>query len=343
MTAARPIVLIDMPRGSRGVSLIELLVAMTISLILLGGALTVYMKGRDTFSTMETTARLQETARYALSVIEQDMRMAGYLGLMSRPDLVTNLAGPLTDATGGPKALAGCADDWATTLAPAIGGWDQSDAYGLNINCPPFNDKWKATTDGLIVRRASADRIPQNAADLKAFANRVLIGTSRTAGQVFVGDALGTIPAGYATSDPVGAPPLAETRQLLVHAYYVSEDSSEGTGFPSLRRKRLVAGPAVQDEEVVPGVEDLQVQYGVDTDEDRNADRYVNAIDLDPADVVVAARLWIRVRARERDVAWNDTTNYTYANQNDSAAADDRQFRRVVISKTFQLRNVRGL
>jgi type IV pilus assembly protein PilW len=330
--------------ASSGVSLIELMVAMTISIILLAGAVVVFSKARDTFSTMDTTARLQETARYAMSVIENDVRMSGYLGLMSRPELITNLADPLTDPDGAAVALAGCDTNWASDLANYVTGWDQTEgAFGLNSSCAPYKTSWRDTTDGLIVRRASAERIPQSSADLAPFKGRVLIVTSRSAGQIFVGDEAGQIPSSYAQSDPVDAPPLADTRPLLVNAYYVSDASSEGDNYPSLRRKRLVAGPAVQDEEIVPGVEDLQVQYGVDTNGDRNADRYVNADGLAGNDVVVAVRIWIRVRARERDVAWNDTATYSYANQADSAPADERQYRRVVISKTLQLRNARAI
>jgi Tfp pilus assembly protein PilW len=304
----------------------------------------VFSKARDTFAAMDTTARLQETARYAMSVIESDVRMSGYLGLMSRPELITNLAQPLTDPNGTLVSLAGCGTNWASDLVNYVAGWDQSaGVYGLNASCAPYKGDWRDTTDGLIVRRASAERIPQSPAQLAPFENRVLVVTSRSAGQIFVGDAAGTIPSSYAQSDPVDAPPLADTRQLLVNAYYVSNASSEGDTYPSLRRKRLLAGPAVQDEEIVPGVEDLQVQYGVDSNGDRNADSYINADDLTPGDVVVAVRIWIRVRARERDVAWNDTTTYSYANQNDAAPADERQYRRVVISKTLQLRNARAI
>ena len=51
---------------------------------------------------------------------------------------------------------------------------------------------------------------------------------------------------------------------------------------PSLRRKRFanvntaVAGDAILDEEIVSGVEDLQVRLGVDTNGDSNIDQYVN-------------------------------------------------------------------
>ncbi len=112
--------------AARGVSLIELMVAMTIGVILMAGAVTVYVKARDTYSTMDTTARLQETAQYALALIESDVRMSGYLGLMSRPELVTNIAGDLTDPAGDAVGLNGCGDNWATDLANSVTGWDQT-------------------------------------------------------------------------------------------------------------------------------------------------------------------------------------------------------------------------
>jgi Tfp pilus assembly protein PilW len=328
------------PRHSRGTGLVEVLVAMTIALLLTAGAVAAFVKGRDAHAAMESTARLQETARYALGVIESDVRMSGYLGLASRAGLVTNLAGPLATPGGVAVVLKGCGPNWATDLSAHLGGWDQSaGAYPLAADCKA-SGAWRPSTDGLVVRRASADRIAQSGAGLKAYAKHVLIVTSHASGLVFVGDAAGTIPAGYAQSDPPGAPPLADTRRLLVHAYYVSASSSEGPTFPSLRRKRLVAGPAVQDEEIIPGVEDLQVQYGLDSNGDLDADRWVNAGEFGAGEWVVAARVWLRVRALERDPAWSDATHYTYANQDEQLAAAERPFRRVVVGRTLRLRNV---
>jgi type IV pilus assembly protein PilW len=329
-------------REACGMSLIELLVAMTLGLVLLAGTLTAYLKARDTHANLETTARLQEIARHALGLIESDVRMSGHLGLTSRPALVTNLDAPLTDPAGGPVELRGCTEHWATDLSNPLGGWDQSaGAWPLDAPCRP-SGRWRSSTDGVIVRRASADRIAQAAAGLKAYHRHVLVASSGTAAQIFVGDAEGRIPATFAQFDPPDAPPLADTRRLLVHAYYVSTDSSEAVGYPSLRRKRLVAGPAVQDEEIIPGVEDLQVQYGVDVDGDGSADRYVNADGVAAGTTVVSARIWLRVRALERDAAWNDTVRYAYANQDESVPAAERAFRRVVVSRTIHLRNAGG-
>jgi len=322
-----------------GMSLVELLLAMTIGVVLLGAAVTAYLKSRETYAATETLARLQEVARYALGVIESDVRMSGHLGLMSEPAVVSNLDGPLTGPGGESVAFEGCTENWATRVADPLSGWDQSDgAWPFGSGCRPFG-RWRDTTDGLIVRRASADRIPQDASALKALRGHVLIASSRNAAQVFVGDADGRIPAAYAQSDPPDEPPRADTRRLLVNAYYVGTDSTAEKGHPSLRRKRLVAGPAVQDEEIMPGVEDLQVQYGVDTDGDGSADRYLNAGDLEAGSSVVSARLWLRVRAADRDPAYTDDRRYVYANQDERVPRAERQFRRVLVSRTVYLRN----
>ena len=167
-----------------------------------------------------------------------------------------------------------------------------------------------------------------------------MIESSRTAAEIFKGDASGTIPSNYAQADVSGQPPQADTRQLIVNAYYVSQDSSVAAGYPSLRRKALIKGPAIQDEEIAPGVEDFQVQLGVDVNGDRNADVFVNPNSVPAGGTVVAARIWLRIRAQDRDVAWKDTQSYVYADRNDGAPND--QFRRIVVVKTIQIRNTRA-
>ena len=68
-------------RRQRGVSLIELMVAMLISLFLLLGAVTVFNQSQSTYRASESVARLQETARLAMNVVETDIRMANFWGM----------------------------------------------------------------------------------------------------------------------------------------------------------------------------------------------------------------------------------------------------------------------
>src|SRR6201988_606678 len=86
---------------SRGVSLIELMVALTIGSLLIIGAVPVYTQNRTTYRLNETVARMPENARYALSMIEPDIRLANHWGLMSDPLLIVVTVG------NSPMAVAG--------------------------------------------------------------------------------------------------------------------------------------------------------------------------------------------------------------------------------------------
>jgi hypothetical protein len=127
-----------------------------------------------------------------------------------------------------------------------------------------------------------------------------------------------------------------------------------GANVPGLRRKTLQAGPGMADEEIIPGVEDLQIQLGVDTSAPGTAgrgtvDRYVNpghaildpdAALFDPDAQVVSVRIWLVMRSEDPQSSFRDTQARQYADQ-DRAAANDR-FRRALVSKTIMLRNRRS-
>src|SRR5687768_10424809 len=105
--------------AARGVSLIELLVAVTIAAILIFGATTVYVDSRATYEVNESTARLQETARYALSVIEPDIRMSNYWGLVKGAGLVVNQAAQGAASAGDPIT---CGNNYAHDVVRNIEG-----------------------------------------------------------------------------------------------------------------------------------------------------------------------------------------------------------------------------
>lgn len=330
-------------RRQRGMSLVELMVSISIGLFLLAGAVTVFGKTRDLYRTNEASARLQETARYAMSTIEADLRMANYWGLMSRADLIEN--GPALDLanppavdpsyslpatlTGYATTINSCGAMWAVKLPAYVEAND--DAYGYG--CAAFSAA-VGGSDQLTVRRASADVIQP--ASLAASAGRIKLQTSRMQGSLF---ADGVLPFGYSSA-------LSETRALVAHGYYVDQDSDDAAGTPSLRRKQLdfVGGaPAIVDLQVVPGVEDLQIEFGADLDGDQNADYFVQPATVIPAgDQIVAVRVWLLVRAETPDFAYTDVKTYSYASRvgpGSYTPADN--FQRVLVSKTVALRNTR--
>jgi len=317
---------------SRGLSLVELMVALAIGTFLLVGTITVFGKTRDLYRTNEQAARLQEAARYAMSTLESDLRMSSHWGLLNNSLDIRNRAPDATTLPAGLNAsledeIDACAENWGVDVVNYLEAADAN----YPLNCDPYTDAVE-DSDLLTVRFAQAGMM--SAAALAASDGQIKIQASRSQGEIFSGD---TIPPDF-------LPPSSETRALVVHSYYVDEQSDSSTTVPSLRRKRLdFAGgvPTIEDEEVVSGVEDLQVQIGWDTNGDQNAELYVDpdTVGLPAAAVPVAVRVWLLVRSDQRESGFTDDREYSYGNRVDYAPGGN--FRRLLISKTIMLRNTR--
>ena len=111
-------------KRSIGLSLVELMVAITIGAILLGGAVTLFVNNRDTYNTTTELSRLQETARYALEMMVKDIRMAGYFGCANRLDTVTVSHGAAAGADG--ELWDFNLDGGAGAIVPPIEGLDDA-------------------------------------------------------------------------------------------------------------------------------------------------------------------------------------------------------------------------
>ena len=323
----------------RGVTLVELMVALSIGSFLMIGAVTVFSQSRTTFRITESVSRLQENARFVLATIEPEIRMSSYFGLTARSAKVRGRATPTEPTPPGLGVGNDCGANWTIYLTEEVGG----DNNGFGWACPAFSNSPQAASDTLVLRRASEDPIPP-----PLNAGTIYIQSARFQdSQLFVGPG---VPVGYETL-------TSQTHELIVNGYYVSSNSTldtPGNAVPSLRVKSLVGGalgPRIVDQEVLPGVEDFQVQFGIDTDpvggpNRGSIDRYVNNDDpilnplsagFDPDVTVLSVRIWIRLRSQFPENGYLDTTNYIYADQ-DIAPLND-QFRRAVVSKTIFLRN----
>ncbi|RYY73233.1 MAG: hypothetical protein EOO52_18920 [Gammaproteobacteria bacterium] len=69
----------------KGLSLVELLISITLGLILLTGVMKVFLSSKTVFSTQQALSRVQETGRLAVDFISRDIRMAGFMGCDSNP------------------------------------------------------------------------------------------------------------------------------------------------------------------------------------------------------------------------------------------------------------------
>ncbi len=85
------------PLTARGFSVVELMVAMTLSLILMAGALSILYSSKLTYTENERIARLQEAGRTVVELVLRDARVAGYEGC-TRPLAPTDFVNNLDDA-----------------------------------------------------------------------------------------------------------------------------------------------------------------------------------------------------------------------------------------------------
>lgn len=245
-----------------GITLVEMLVAMLIVLVVSSGALALVARGRSAQRTGESLARLEESLDAAFVILADEIRGAGYLGLAPPASAV---AGATAAGSAEPVDLAvagscgsSLAHDVAVSVSAADGAWLA--APGVPITCRPSpNGRQRPGSDLLILRGARAEASSPDA-------GRLQLETNLRAAALRA-DGIAGLGAGSRWHD------------LEVGVYYISADSTGRPGFPSLRRKRLVGGarPAFQDEELVSGVSDLQIAFGVDNtgDPDETVDRWI--------------------------------------------------------------------
>jgi type IV pilus assembly protein PilW len=107
---------------------------------------------------------------------------------------------------------------------------------------------------------------------------------------------------------------FADVKQYVVRTYYVASCDRCGVDtIPTLKRAELV-GDAIVVTPVAEGIENLQIEYGIDANNDGTPDRYLDSIDatLGPAygewANVMAVRLYLLVRSTDVEPGYRDVT-----------------------------------
>lgn len=335
------------PERQRGLGLIELMIAVTIGLVLIAGALAMFVNSRAAYNTNQEVARLLENGNYALDEIGRSLKMAGYWGRNNEATLVRGRTGdPAGELWRTTAATNDCVDGWYTNLDRRVEGLNDDNA-AYRTRCLP--DARYLQGDVLVVRHVEPSPVPT--ASLAA--NTTYIRSDPTGSALFIG-----------TTEPTGFDVSAQNYLLRAEAIYVSPFNLVlGDGLPTLKRAALTAGAAgpevfvplvpSADEIIIPGIENIQVQFGVDTDAvaDGSANQYVDANNVGAAqwNNVVSVRVWLLARAEQADANFCNRSTYVLAGTaitpagpaacDDADPTNDDAFRRVLLTRTFKLRN----
>ena len=147
---------IKLPK-QHGMTLVEVMVAITISLILLSGVAQIFLSSKQTYRMNEELARLQENGRLVLDVLAHDIRMTGYQGCADPEDIpatIWALNPPTSDLTAtaltGAKVGSSAWDPAAPSELPGTVTDENGNDYTLT-SLPAVN------TDVVITQFASAD------------------------------------------------------------------------------------------------------------------------------------------------------------------------------------------
>ena len=248
------------PRHPQGYTIIEMMVAITISLIILAALVALFAGNSRERAQIALTNQQTENGRYALQIIGDDLRDAGYFatfnpGTVAAPNAQLIVPAALPDP---------CATDVPTlnnAVAIAVQGYDD----GANAPaCLPAD--LRAGTDILVVRRASTCAVGTAGCDLQVPGDFYLqtsgCTTEMSAGNYYVLDS-NTAAFNLHRKDCVTAGFLYQYR---THIYFVANNDKLNDGIPTLKRWEL--GLAGQPGTIVPlveGIEDLQIEYGLDT------------------------------------------------------------------------------
>jgi type IV pilus assembly protein PilW len=325
----------------RGFSLVEMMLAMLIGIIITGGVMSLYINTRDAQRSSDDQLQMVADARFVIDTLGYDIRHAGSWGGTAVQSVIDCRFSPDAKCSFGdtlPLATGDCAPSDYINLDRPIFGADDSNPYGST--CATMN--YRPNTDILQARYADSTFVT-TAAVAK---DTAYIRANSTNGKLFVASADGTIPDhdGNKWESPE-FDYVTKNYPLVSHVFYVSTETDPGDGIPSLRRVTLDAGPLMNDEVIVSGVEDLQVQYGIvdpvaNPQNKKTVVSYVNAsaisCDLD-WQKVSAIKIFVLMRSEKRDrdgIQGNRT--FTYAGK---TADETDGYRRFLISSVIELRN----
>ncbi|GGK61661.1 PilW family protein [Amphritea balenae] len=341
--------------NQRGLSLVELMIAMVIGLMLTAAVLQVFVSSRVSYSMQTGLAQLQENGRFALEFLSRDIRQLGFQGCSvenslanvvndgSGVDPFINLSRPLDGqdnignavAFNGRNAISG-SDVMHIKYAEASGACRIESHSSSNSRLSCEGPHSFSQGDVLIASDCGHSAIFQKSNLDVAGANKLIFHASDKGKPGNCVPGLGGPVTCSGSGKGYSFTPGSLVQRLLSFRYFIALNNF---GRPALYRQGIIITGAkfgTGNQELVEGVEDMQILYGVDTDADGRPDKYVDgAVAGADFNAVGAVRISLLLRSTAANlVKEGQTLNFNGVN---------RQFNdgylRKVFSTTIQIRN----
>ncbi|SMF23435.1 type IV pilus assembly protein PilW [Alteromonadaceae bacterium Bs31] len=294
-------------RPQAGFSLVELLVAMLLGVVLLGGAISVLMGNLQTFRANNGIARVQENARFALEEISRDLRSTSFMGCATGDVRIQNLVSD------------GSSTDGHLDVVQGLNGFEHGDIdntvkteLGLAAESAATN---LSTTSDLIVIKTLQDVGARLGAPLESGSSNFATGSAADLGAgdiLFVSDckkgALAYVTAVTSSdvtvnlnskelsSDTTRFEGDSILNKFEVNTYFVAPSSIHSTASSLWRKTNLSAA-----EELVVGIENIQFLYGENPDPSAETAsvQYLEADEVSNMDNVISVRISVTANSIE--------------------------------------------
>lgn len=291
-------------RYNKGFSLVELMVALTLSLVIGVAVMETFLASKTTYRMQDAMSRLQENGRFAVNQLASDIRMAGYMGCLRAEGAKINVI----------------ADDPPSGIVlgnlVAVQGENNVDSH-----------VWGAApgTDVIVLRKAASNsmrlvknmksdnaniQIAKNSAGFKA--GDILVISDCVSSDVFragnvsasSGEVTITHPESVNSSSKLSKVYGVDAEILAFQnvGYFVKDTGRKSPGGQSIRALYQVAGTEVPVE-LTEGVHDLQIEYGLRSGSDSVVSKYVSGSSGIDWGKVVSVRFSLLMQSADNTVA----------------------------------------
>lgn len=368
-----------MKKNLAGFSLVELMIAVTLGLVLLSGIIQMLMGGRATFAAQQAVSKVQESGRLAIDFMAKDVRMAGYTGCASRK--ANTIGSTLLSSTNFDRNLTVGIQGY---VAAKSGSAALPTGFPINVDSSSTDVVAVSNSDILVLSVVTPLDVSINATNnedelytqVGARVGSCASGTEGYAGicagdflavsdceytQIFQATAISETPSKWiiehvenGTSAPNSAnsvgswQPAIDSKQRFDQGAYLFKMSRVAYFIglnPTSKRTSLYQVSNGVTTELVEGIEDMKVTYGLDTDTGNTnletvADTYLTA-----AQIVNTGKSWdkvlsvrIQLLVQSADNALTEQRSITFNGSPKTYDAKDLKLRQVFVS-TVGIRN----
>jgi type IV pilus assembly protein PilW len=321
-------------RSQSGMSLVELMVAMVISLFLTAGLFTMFSMSSANVTTTSQFNQLQENGRIALAIMERDISQLGFFGDMTGSEFILGINTTLDNSIPVVDDCIGAGLNNASLPNNQPAHFRRLWGYENSVSTTPLAclsaAKVAPNTDVIQIKRFIGPSVGLGDGSDSPVGDNTRFSVSTTSTQAIF----------FNTADPSSNMTNSRVWEYQHHIYFIDSEN----GVPILSRKTLTNNGMKNDEQLVEGIENIRFLYGFDNNGDSTPDSYIPATSVTAAiwdnatlQRLVAVKIYILVRSTQPDNSYNNQVTYQLGDK--EISAPDDKFRRKVLSTTVVLEN----